>query len=214
MTTTTPVLDPPVPRKPFKPAHPGSGDRPRYLPTGSGATDSRLRRLRLKAGLTQKRLAELTAQVDQVGAMSPQQKGKVVYGVSDYSINRFENGIHAPRPRYLRLIADALSEALGERITTDDLRVQGKAGLVAFLERTREARGVDKPTFYYALGIKNAKRIEALLDGDADWTAPELGRAAILFPESRPLTQDVLVEQARQADKRLPRAREGEGESV
>jgi transcriptional regulator with XRE-family HTH domain len=213
MSTATAPLGTPLEERGLGSRTSGAMDnRPHYLPVGGertrlGApTESRLRRMRLKAGLTQERLAELTAEIDTVGALSPKEKGKIVYGISAYSINRFENGVHSPRPRYLKLIAEALSRALGERVTADDLRVRGTAGLATFLEKTREQQGVTRPLFYRSLAIDDAGRVDDLLEGRVDWTADELGRAAILFPEARPLTQDVLVEQARRNDDRLASA--------
>lgn len=215
------------PKKPFRyTAEPGLGastsgtyeNRPHYLPAGGprtlrgSLTESRLRTLRLSAGLTQERLADLTAEIDAAGtekhhggAKNPKRPGETVYGVSAYSLTRYENGVHAPRPRYLKLIAEALTQALGRRITTDDLRVQGAGGLATFLEGVRSARGATKAQFYGLLRITDATRVDALLEGRGDWSAEELGRAAVLFPETRQLTQDVLVDQARRADASLAR---------
>lgn len=197
-------------------------NRPHYLGVGASGerklrgqlTESRLRALREEAGLTQRRLATLTAEIDRAadlptnpkmrsGAKNPRKPGERVFGVSAYSINRFENGVHSPRPRYLKLIADALATALGRPVSLDDLRVKDSAGLIAHLEKIRVARGAPVDAFYALLGIKNPARAELLIAGKADWTADELGRAAVLFPQARSLTQDVLVEQARRRDPTL-----------
>lgn len=198
--------------------HSGAWDnRPHYVgvaterPTAGALTESRLRTLREEAGMSQDSLGELTRKIEQeqaltdpkAGAMNPQRPGERVYGVTGFSINRYENGVHAPRPRYLKLLALALSQALRREITTADLQVNTAAGLVTYLEKVRHDAGAPLGAFYAQLGVASPLRAQALVAGATEWTADELGRAAVLFPQARTLTQDVLIEQARKRDPTL-----------
>lgn len=177
------------PGAPLPPAERGPGaaysgkieDKVHYIPVGH-----RLRLLRQETGLNQKDFAAETAQDDPTGS-----------GLTPYTVNRFENGVHSPRPRNAILLAKTLSRLLGRRVTVSDLSIRDAEGLVDYLEEARQGRE-DVQTFYARLGI-SPDRARLLRAGMDDWTALELGRAAVAFPDAADLVRDVLIAQARRS---------------
>src|SRR5262245_54827206 len=175
---TGPAL-PPADRGPGSRASGKLEDKVHYIPVGH-----RLRLLRTRTGLNQKDFAAETVQDDPTGK-----------GMTAYTVNRFENGVHSPRPRNAILLATTLSRLLGEPVRVSDLSIRDAEGLVDFLEEARQGRE-DVATFYARLGISH-DRARLLKAGMADWTADELGRVAVAFPDAGDLVRDVLIAQAR-----------------
>lgn len=156
-------------------------DKVHYIPVGH-----RLRLLRQETGLNQKDFALETVKDDPTGR-----------GLTPYTVNRFENGVHSPRPRNAILLATSLSRLLHRRVRVSDLSIRDAEGLVDYLEEARQGRE-DVQTFYARLGI-TADRARLLKAGMDDWTGLELGRVAVAFPDAADLVRDVLIAQARKS---------------
>jgi transcriptional regulator with XRE-family HTH domain len=175
----TPFPAPPAERT-LGPRHSGKlEDKAHFIPVGH-----RLRLLRQETGLNQKDFALATLQDDPLGK-----------GLTPYTVNRFENGVHSPRPRNAILLARTLSRLLGRRVRVSDLSIRDAEGLVDFLEEARQGRE-DVQTFYARLGI-SPERAKVLRAGLRPWTGPELGRVGVAFPDAADLVRDVLIAQAR-----------------
>lgn len=173
---TTPAPDPaPGPAPDVEPAEPMR--RPHWVHVGP-----RLKSLRERANLSQKRFADLSREVDP--------KGK---GISSYSVIRHEAGVHAPRPATVSLLAATLSRALGEKITDKDLRMAGKTGLADYLETVRTSQYRTKADFYGALGIGPA-RAAGLLSGEMEWTNEELRAVHRHYTEALDLIMSVVLD--------------------
>ena len=173
-------------------------DHGHYLPVGT-----QLRLLRERAGLSQRALAEATARVaaeEQREARREYREPRWTKGLGAFTIARYESGFHSPTARSVALLArtlgDALSVAEGAPVvvTPEDLRTKDAPGLAAFL--AGEIGDGDPGAFWGRLRIKPA-RGEALLTGDAPWTADELGAVALAFPLAANAARDVMIDQAR-----------------
>jgi len=155
-------------------------DKVHFIPVGH-----RLRLLRTETGLNQKDFAAETERDDPTGK-----------GLTPYTVNRFENGVHSPRPRNAILLAKTLSRLLGRRVTVSDLSVRDAEGLVDFLEEARQGRA-DVAEFYARLGITPERARQLRAGAGKPWTGSELGRVAVAFPDAADLVRDVLIAQAR-----------------
>lgn len=145
----------------------------------------RLRQLREEANLTQDELYELTKGLDPDGR-----------GVQTYTITRQENNKHVPKPRSVELLAQALSQRLGRKITPAYLMGGGRAGLASYLERERKRRAIsDTDAFASLIGLSDGKRYRHVLE-EGDWTSEELGRLLVIMPEAGPPVMDMLATRA------------------
>jgi transcriptional regulator with XRE-family HTH domain len=165
------------------PQYSGSAeDKAHFIPVGH-----RLRLLRMETGLNQKDFALATLQDD------PQEKG-----LTPYTVNRFENGVHSPRPKNAILLAKTLSRLLGRQIEVSDLTVRDADGLVDYLEAVRGNR--EAPAEFYGRLRIPEERARKLRAGTVAWTGDELGRVAMHYPGAADLVRDVLIAQAKRKD--------------
>jgi transcriptional regulator with XRE-family HTH domain len=173
-------------------------DVPHYVPVGHA-----LRAWRLRAGLSQKRLSELTHEVvtdDTRRAYRERRPPRWKQGLSQFAVNRFENGVHSPLPQNAALLAAALSlglerEGRPERVTVDSLQAGTTDRLLAFLLAEREAFTDGAARFWPALGISDARARE--LQAGAPWSAEELGAVALAYPTTADAVRDALIDQTR-----------------
>ena len=179
-------------------------DKGHYLPVAY-----QLRLLREQAGMDQRQFAAATEEAAAQEVKEAQAQGRRplwTKGLSEYSINRYENGFHSPTARSAALLARTLTLALSRlqgvpvAVTADDLRVRDAAGLASYLRSVQGDRPDDD--FYGAMGIAG-ERARNLLAGTSKWTADELGAVAIAFPQAANAARDVMIAQARRK-RRLP----------
>src|SRR5499427_273434 len=171
-------------------------DQPHYIPVAHS-----LRAWRQRAGVSQRELADLTQEVvaqDARAAYREKRPPLWKSGLSQFAVNRFENGVHSPLPHNARLLAAALTLALararqpGEApvvVTAEKLLAGTTTTLLSFLEGERGK--YDAPDrFWPSLGIPNAR-------------AAELRGGAIAYPTVADAVRDALVDQTRR-QKALP----------
>lgn len=158
----------------------------------------RLRDYRTRAGLTQEALADLTREIDQ------REHGPDAMGITKYTITRQENERRRPKPHTARLLAAALSQALGETINISDL-TRGDdpaATLYGYLEGERARRALSETAFYARwLGIPNSQ-LDLLRNG-RPLPADRYGKIATELPETGSLIMDCITSLAQ------PEARKG-----
>jgi transcriptional regulator with XRE-family HTH domain len=178
-------------------------DVPHYVPVGHA-----LRAWRLRAGTSQRRLAELTYDVvgdDARRAHRERRPPQWKQGLSQYAVNRFENGVHSPLPHNAALLASALNLALEhaglpDRVTVATLQAGSTAQLLAFLLAEQEkfppsGTKSGAQAFWGHLGISTQRVGE--LQGGAPWTAEELGAVALTYPPLADAVRDALIDQTR-----------------
>lgn len=177
----------------------GALDRvPHYVPVAHA-----LRAWRQRAGVSQKRLSELTAEVvtdDARRAYRERRAPRWKAGLSPFAVNRFENGVHSPLPQNAALLAAALNlaleaQGLPERVTVSTLQAGTTDALLAFLlgEQAKFEDGAER--FWPHLGI-DPERAGKLRAG-APWTADELGAVALAYPTAADAVRDALIDQTR-----------------